>query len=152
MKTCSRCKNQKPITDFNFKKKDLGIRQKACKECTRLEVRKHYEQNRQYYLEKSRKRNKKQRKITRRYIFEYLSAHPCIDCGESNPIVLEFDHKSGKLDNVSRFLQRNYPLDTIKKEIKKCEIRCANCHRKKTAKDYSWYKYINSNTRPWLNG
>ena len=140
MKICSRCKKEKSTEEFNFKKKSLGIRQKACKECTRLEIKNHYQKNKQYYLEKSRIRNRKQRKIIKEHIYEYLSTHPCVDCGESDPVVLEFDHKSSKLECVSKFIQRNYPLDTIKKEITKCEIRCANCHRRKTAKDFNWYK------------
>jgi len=31
---------------------------------------------------------------------------------------------------------------SILEEINKCVIRCSNCHRKKTAKDFSWYKDI----------
>ncbi len=141
MKKCSRCKKEKPIEKFNFKKKSLGIRQKACKVCTRIEVQNHYKKNRQYYLEKSRKRNKKQREKIRKFIYEYLLVHPCIDCGETDPVVLEFDHKSNKKDEVSTFIRKNFPLTTIKKEIAKCEVRCANCHRKKTAKEYNWYKH-----------
>jgi hypothetical protein len=140
MKKCSRCKKIKPEEEFNFKKKSLGIRQKACKVCTRQEVRNHYTRNREYYLKKSHKRNKELRKINRAYVYEYLSAHPCIDCGETDPVVLEFDHKSDKTESISTFMRYNYPLKTIKREIEKCDVRCANCHRRKTAKDFNWYK------------
>ena len=34
----------------------------------------------------------------------------------------------------------------ILKEIEKCEIRCSNCHRKKTAKDFNWYHNIDTGT------
>ncbi|NIA02021.1 MAG: hypothetical protein GWP15_01430 [Nitrospirae bacterium] len=147
MKKCSRCKKEKTLEDFNFKNKSKGIRQKACKLCTRLEVRNHYNKNRKYYLKKAGIRNRKQRKISQEYIFEYLTQHPCIDCGETDPVVLEFDHKpeEEKLESVSVFLGHNYPLSTIKKEIEKCEVRCANCHRRKTAKKFDWYKL---NKRP----
>ena len=140
MKTCCRCKISKPLEDFNYKNKSQNIRQKACKSCTRLAIREHYQKNKKYYLEKSQKRNREQRKINRNYIYNYLLQHPCIDCGESDPVVLEFDHKSKKLENISVFLGKNYPLNTIKKEIQKCEVRCANCHRRKTAIKYQWYK------------
>lgn len=140
MKNCCRCKKKKRVEEFNFKNKLLGIRQKACKKCTRLEIRKHYQNNKEYYLKKSRIRNRKHRIIVKKYIYEYLLTHSCVDCGEKDPVVLEFDHISSKLQNVSTIVQRNYPINTIKKEVVKCEVRCANCHRRKTAKDYYWYK------------
>ena len=37
-------------------------------------------------------------------------------------------------------VKRAVSLDTLKKEIDKCEIRCANCHRRKTAKQFNFYK------------
>ena len=75
-------------------------------------------------------------------IFDYYKTHQCIDCGENNPIVLEFDHRDGveKIDNISRLIDRSW--DTIKKEIDKCDVRCANCHRIRTAKQQGWYKGI----------
>lgn len=140
MKKCCRCKKTKPVEEFNFKQKSLGLRAKACKECTRLAIRKHYSKNRDYYLEKARQRNRKQRKIVQEYVYKYLSTHPCTDCGENDPVVLEFDHKSGKLDNIASLMKKNHALTKIKNEILKCEVRCANCHRRKTAEEFKWYK------------
>lgn len=66
------------------------------------------------------------------------------DCGENDPACLDFDHIKGeKIDSVSQLCMRAYSLNKILKEIEKCELRCANCHRKKTAKDFNWYKNIN---------
>ena len=58
-----------------------------------------------------------------------------MDCGETNPIVLEFDHQSDKKFNLGNAVNKAYALSRIKEEIANCEIRCANCHRKKTAQD-----------------
>ena len=65
---------------------------------------------------------------------EYLSTHPCVDCGETDIVVLEFDHlgKDKKLDDVAHMIPRGYSLDKIKKEIAKCEVVCCNCHRRRT--------------------
>lgn len=142
MKKCTRCKKEKPISDFNFKVKAIGLRQLQCKECTRLLIRNHYNRNRGYYLEKIQKRNIALRKEVLNYIQTYLLNHPCVDCGESNPVVLEFDHKGEtvKFRAVSSLIRARFSLEKIKEEITKCDVRCANCHRKKTAKDFNWFK------------
>ena len=85
------------------------------------------------------KRTKQSRKRNSQFVFEYLMTHPCIDCGEDDPIVLEFDHKGNKSINVSDMISRSYSIEKIKLEIQKCDVRCANCHRRKTAKDFNWY-------------
>lgn len=76
------------------------------------------------------------------FTIDYLRKNPCIDCGESDFMVLEFDHLCCKLDAVSELVRKGYALNKIKEEIKKCEVRCANCHRRKSAKQLGWYKNI----------
>ncbi len=140
MKKCSRCKKEKSIVDFNFKFKRLGIRQKACKDCTRFEVQRHYRNNREYYLNKAKIRNLIIRTQNRNYIWHYLSSKTCTDCGEKDPTVLEFDHIHNKKFDISELI-RNYTVREITTEVIKCEVRCANCHRKKTARQFGWYKF-----------
>ncbi|MEI6058968.1 MAG: hypothetical protein WCP89_04320, partial [archaeon] len=100
-----------------------------------------------YYLIKTQKRNSKLTLETLNYIQQYLINNPCIDCGEGDITVLEFDHtgKIPKFKAVSLLIRAKYPLQKIKEEISKCEVRCANCHRRKTAKDFKWFKH---NMRP----
>lgn len=138
-KQCSRCKKEKPIQEFNFKFKQLGIRQKACSECTRLEVRNHYANNKQYYLLKAHLRNEKIRNTNRNYIWKYLATHPCVDCGEDDPIVLEFDHIRDKKFAIAKLIL-SHEVEDLESEIAKCEVRCSNCHKRKTAKQFGWYK------------
>jgi hypothetical protein len=65
-------------------------------------------------------------------VMEYLASHPCVDCGEPDIIVLEFDHVRGeKTGNVSQ-LMISHSLAKVMQEIAKCEVRCANCHRRQT--------------------
>lgn len=62
-----------------------------------------------------------------------------VDCGEKDIVVLEFDHVRGeKKMNISSMVSA-YCLKTIQGEIEKCDIRCANCHRKKTAKERNYF-------------
>jgi len=56
----------------------------------------------------------------------------CVDCGVTNPIVLDFDHLHDKKYNVSRMIHDGFSWAAIKKEIAKCEVVCANCHRIRT--------------------
>lgn len=139
MKKCSHCKKEKDLVEFNFKDKVKGLRQYQCKDCSRLYIRSHYERNRKYYLLKAYRRNKRIRNEIRTYLWTYLNTHPCVDCKEKDPIVLEFDHISDKIADIST-MYRNYTLEKIKREIEKCQVRCANCHRRKTARERGWNK------------
>jgi hypothetical protein len=70
-----------------------------------------------------------------------LLHHSCVDCGESDPLVLDFDHVRGmKKRHVSRMISGGTSIETLRKEIEKCVVRCANCHRRKTARELAWFK------------
>lgn len=78
-------------------------------------------------------------------MFDYFKTHPCVDCGENDYIVLEFDHvRSNKVASISSLIGSGYSVDTVKREIAKCEVRCANCNRRKTAKQFDWYANMGS--------
>lgn len=83
--------------------------------------------------------SRKARLKKRIYILEYLKTHPCIDCGENHLAVLDFDHVRGvKSESVTVMLSHAYSQKRIDEEIAKCEVRCANCHRKRTASTQRW--------------
>lgn len=79
----------------------------------------------------------------RRYTLQYLSTHPCVDCGETDIRVLQFDHIDPdlKYDRVANLIFRS-SLATLQAEIDKCEVRCANCHAKRTAEHRNYYEYL----------
>ena len=72
------------------------------------------------------------------FIDQYKRAHSCVDCGFSGrefPYVLDFDHVDSnavKKFNVGSWSHTVLSIEAIKQEIKKCELVCANCHRKRT--------------------
>ncbi|HUQ41396.1 MAG TPA: hypothetical protein VM052_02730 [Candidatus Limnocylindrales bacterium] len=68
-----------------------------------------------------------------------MRTHPCIDCGETDSLLLDFDHRAGeeKLDDVSRLIGRR-ASSIVKTEIDKCDVRCVSCHRRKTAQQFGW--------------
>lgn len=119
MKKCTRCQQEKPDTEFY---RDSGRR---CKECHRKDVGR----KRRAYLDRNRQ-----------VVAVHLSRHPCADCGESDPVVLEFDHVRGtKVASVARLMLggKQARLET---EMAKCEVVCANCHRRRTANRAGWWK------------
>lgn len=66
------------------------------------------------------------------YLVGFLREHPCVDCGESDPVVLEFDHLGEKKFSISKGLQeRNW--QSVLDEMAKCDVVCANCHRRRTS-------------------
>ena len=86
-------------------------------------------------------RDRRKRARNRKFIAEYLEIHHCVDCKEDNPVVLDFDHVRGKKkSNISVMVLGGRSIKSIKEEIEKCEVRCSNCHRIKTAKNKEWMK------------
>lgn len=66
------------------------------------------------------------------YVRGLLTISECSDCGVRDPVVLEFDHRRNKLGNVTIMAREACSLRRLKDEIAKCEIRCGNCHRRRT--------------------
>ena len=125
MKVCSRCKIEKD--DGSFHKRGAGF-QDRCKECKRLSIREHYQANKQYYLDKAKKSKEQGREIT-----QSVRKQPCTDCKKEYPYyVMDFDHINpvNKVDNVGSMI--NSGLPALRREIAKCEVVCANCHRERT--------------------
>ena len=93
--------------------------------------REHPEEVKKYKAECQRRSVERKSKV----VSDWLSSHPCIDCGESDPIVLEFDHILPKSHGVRIVVQGWGSMKRLLDEIAKCEIRCANCHRRRHARE-----------------
>lgn len=53
----------------------------------------------------------------------------CIDCGTHEQEVLVYDHVRGKKSfGIMAGASKGYSWKRIRDEIKKCEVRCHNCH------------------------
>lgn len=95
-------------------------------------ARRHYLANKDRMKERARANTARAKVRNRKFIFEFLLKNPCVDCGESDPVVLEFDHVVGKKHrNVSAMVINASSIKKIQEEIDKCEVRCANCHRRR---------------------
>ena len=62
--------------------------------------------------------------------------------------MLDFDHRSDKRFSISTMFKNCHSVEQLRKEIAKCDVRCANCHRKKTALERGYWKVLYSENGP----
>lgn len=87
-------------------------------------------------------RNRRANDENKRRLYAYLSSHPCVDCGETDIRCLEFDHvRDNKSYNIATLIKNAASWSAIEAEIAKCEVRCANCHRRKTLERGNWWRF-----------
>lgn len=74
----------------------------------------------------------KQRRVARRKWFDSYKSNIGCKCGESHPGCLDYHHKNGddKKLELSRMIEMGFSIKNILKEVEKCTLMCANCHRK----------------------
>lgn len=87
--------------------------------------------------ERFRARGRAYRKAVRDWVWAYKLEHPCVDCGEADPRCLDFDHR----DRASKSFTIGcgaISLVKVQTEVAKCDVRCANCHRKKSFEAQDW--------------
>ncbi len=110
-KICSKCGIEKPITEYHKNGFDRQGNQKYrgyCKTCAnKLESARYYEKK--AYCE-----NQKQ---------------CCAKCGDTRPYVLDFHHKDKDDKDFTIGKMKKGAYETLQKEIDKCVVLCANCHR-----------------------
>ena len=140
MKLCIKCLVMKPITDFVFINRALGRRQSWCRPCDAAYKRAWYAKNRDTHIKNVLADRLRLRTETQARMWAYLATHACVDCGEADAVVLEFDHRRDKAQNVSAMARGGWVWARIEEEIAKCEVRCANCHRRRTAKAQGYYE------------
>ena len=138
MRTCTTCGIEKPLEEFPLRSDRPTVRLGTCRDCKRLYARAHYAANIDYYKEKAARHRTRQHVDNYCDLIAYLRAHPCVDCGETDVRVLQFDHvdPSLKSQDVS-VMVRSCQWSRVLDEIEKCEVRCANCHRLKTLAERS---------------
>ncbi|MBW3662678.1 MAG: hypothetical protein KY469_06230 [Actinobacteria bacterium] len=132
MRRCGRCGESKPFGEFNWRRREKGQRDNYCRPCRAEYKQEHYAANKQQYVRNATRR--KRRELERRMVWlvDYLRGHPCVDCGETDPVVLEFDHLGPKRWDINKGL-RDHRWEDVLAEIAKGEVVCANCHRRRTA-------------------
>lgn len=110
-----------PYKDLTSPEAQAGIK---------LSRRKYYLANKERIKEKSWDRRKSVIALV-----NDLKSAPCTDCGNTFPAVcMDFDHVRGvKVANVCTMVHEGMSQGMVLREIEKCELVCANCHRIRTA-------------------
>jgi hypothetical protein len=109
-----------------------------CKSCKKDDNARYYKATKDIYNPERAARRRQAKDEARKNVYNYLRSHPCVDCGETDIVVLDFDHQRDKRLNIANMIERGYSWSSILAEIEKCEVVCANDHRRRTARTFGW--------------
>jgi len=144
MKTCSTCGLDKPLSEYNNLKKSPDGKQARCRAC----CREWYEQHKDDHKKKVAKNTQDRLGWRRQWLWDFLVEHPCVDCGQKDPVLLELDHRdcSTKVQGVAQMIRSKAAWKEILAEVDKCESRCLYCHRRRTVEQFGWFNAINTHS------
>ena len=150
-KRCCICKHELRLNSFNKRARSNDGLQPHCRGCNKEKSRAYYQRHYEKHKKVVMARSKAVRQEHAMRVFKFLESHPYVDCGETDPVVLEFDHVRGsKSSSICSMLRLGKAWPRVVEEMDKCEVRCANCHRRKTAVERGFYSWRN-NAGLWLN-
>lgn len=141
-KQCTKCKQYKSILEFI---KNTGYTKDGlhpwCKSCISKNKKEYWKRNKIRLCKAQRSKyhknpnkyialNKNYRNQKRQWLNEYKTQCGCVQCNEKDPRCLDFHHVNSSSKEFTIGEGIKYSINKIKKEILKCIILCANCHRK----------------------
>ncbi len=134
VKTCSSCRRSLILAEFNLRTAAPDGRQSVCRGCNKARARRYYADNLIRHRKAVATQVAKTRAAHLERIGAYLLANPCVDCGEADLRVLDFDHRAEveKTAEVMKLAKAAYSWKRVSEEIAKCDVRCRNCHAKIT--------------------
>lgn len=141
LRWCSRCSRHLPENSFN---RFGSRRQWWCRDCFKA----YYAERRAHHRRRNNALKAQRVREAQNFVLAFLRAHPCVDCGETDPVVLEFDHVGPKRAEISTLVRRGVLEAVLVEEMARCEIVCANCHRRRTATRHGWRRI----DRRWKGG
>ena len=125
--TCGKCKTLKACSEFAPSAAARG--NGYCRECHQsYYARKRDSEGRTYLYSYTKRRRAQMVQM----VAEHKAAGGCKYCGESHPAALDLHHRDAdsKVDGVRKMIDDCRPRAVIEAEMEKCDIVCANCHRK----------------------
>lgn len=136
------CGRVKPVAEYATNRAKSDGLQTTCRACKR-------KYNAAYYLRTKHRHNpgraarrREAVRFVKARLAGYLRAHPCVDCGERDIVVLQFDHQRDKVMEIHAMVSAGLAWRRIAEEIEKCEVVCANDHHRRTARPQGWCKAL----------
>jgi hypothetical protein len=124
-KMCSKCHQEKPITEFAFKNKEKNTLQSLCNPCRKTQAKLQYEKNKSSVIDSVRIRNAHYKSL----VDSWKQLLQCVCCGEDDPVTLDFHHTNGADKEFAPAKIKQQPK-LFMAEMSKCVCVCSNCHRK----------------------
>lgn len=130
MRLCSLCMKLKPFTDFGKHKNGRDGLRSRCKSCNRLEANQSYQKNPAPYKRRARAFRKKSSAEIKGWLRSVKGKYGCVCCGEREVCVLDFHHLVGEDKEIAVTTAASKGVLTVERELAKCVVVCANCHRR----------------------
>src|SRR3989442_13279520 len=137
MRACTKCGVVKARDAFPPVRRGEPKLQTWCRACFAEYGKQYYRKNHETQKRRLLWNTGARRAENRRKTVEYLRSHACMDCGMTDIVALQFDHLRDKKTDVTRLVNSGATWKSIEREIAKCVVRCANCHRLETARRYA---------------
>lgn len=141
LRKCGRCGAMKSIADFAGVPRRVGNSTATADHVGPSTAESTTSRTDSRYIDQMMRRKQELRATNYRLLIEFLRARPCVDCGETDVLVLEFDHIAGKSFLIAAALRDRFWSDILV-EIAKCDVVCANCHRRRTAQRGRWARFV----------
>ncbi len=122
---CGRCGQRKPLAEFDWRRQSAGQRDNYCR---RVEPPTNKSTTRpiaQRYVANALRRKRALIAERTAYLVEFFREHPCVDCGETDPLVLEFDHLARQELQSSPWASADHNWQSVLDEIE--QVRRGLC-------------------------
>src|SRR5439155_13066349 len=130
-KICGRCAIEKPIDQFGFRYVERGIRHSWCKGCMTEYKSAWYERNRATHIAHVRAARDQTGDENQILMWQYLAVHPCVECGERDPVALHFDHLPDKRNDVAYMCKPGLPGRPFLMKTANVKVLGATCNATK---------------------
>ena len=129
MKTCGKCEQELPLSDFYRNRTKIDGFQDSCRKCRASIDARSYQRHKPRVILQKKVRLRHHRRLVQEY-----KQTPCTDCNRSYPPeIMQFDHVKGvKVGDISSAKILTSSWARILKEIEKCEVVCPTCHALRT--------------------
>lgn len=139
-RSCTGCSQLLPSAVFGPNRSKRSGLDGMCRACRKSYNAAYYQRTKDRHNPGRAETRRKNRANVQTKVVDFLRSHPCIDCGETDVVVLEFDHQRNKMLDVGFMIGKGYSWKGVLEEISKCEVVCANDHRRRTARTHGSYK------------